>query len=124
VRFLYPSPPEQDQIADYLYNKTQQIDTLIEKKQKLIEFLRERRTVNINKVITKGLDANVPMKDLGLEWLGEIPEHWKMKKLKFVATIQFSNVDKKSKAEENEVLLCNYMDVYNHEYINDPATFM
>ena len=73
-----PLPPleEQRAIADYLDRKTAQIDTLIQKKQALIALLREQRTALINRAVTKGLDPDVPMKDSGIEWLGEVPEHW------------------------------------------------
>jgi type I restriction enzyme S subunit len=60
----------------------------------------------------------------GLHWIGEIPEHWEVKKLKYVAETCPSNVDKKSKEDEEEVLLCNYMDVYKNEYINSTIEFM
>ena len=67
---------EQHSIATYLDQKTQQIDRLIEIKQKQIELLKEQRTAIINQAVTKGLNPDVPMKDSGIEWLGEIPEHW------------------------------------------------
>ena len=60
----------------------------------------------------------------GIEWMGEIPEHWEVKKLKYVAKNFPSNVDKKSKEEEQEILLCNYMDVYKNEYIDSSIEFM
>jgi type I restriction enzyme S subunit len=63
-------------------------------------------------------------KDSSVEWLGEIPEHWEVKKLKFVTTVQPSNVDKKTLDDEAPVLLCNYSDVYNHEWITDEIEFM
>lgn len=77
---------EQESIANFLDTKTTLIDDLIAKKEKQIELLKEKRTAIINRAVTKGLDPNVPMKDSGFEWLGEIPEHWKATKLKFAAT--------------------------------------
>ena len=73
-----PTPPfpEQKRIAKYLDHKTAKIDSLIEKKKRLIELLKEERTAVINQAVTKGLAPNVPMKDSGIEWLGEIPGHW------------------------------------------------
>ncbi len=85
---LVPSLPEQTQIAAFLDHKTNQIDDLIAKKEKLIELLKEERTAVINQAVTKGLDPNVPMKDSGIEWLGEIPEHWEVKKIKYVAELK------------------------------------
>lgn len=76
-----PTLEEQTQIAKYLDQKTAQIDKLIADKQKLIELLNEERTAIINQAVTKGLSPNVPMKDSGVEWLGEIPEHWEVWKL-------------------------------------------
>lgn len=78
---------EQQSIADFLDHKTHQIDTLIEKKQKQIELLKEQRTAIINHAVTKGLNPDVKMKDSGIEWLGEIPVHWEVKRLKFVSQI-------------------------------------
>jgi type I restriction enzyme S subunit len=63
-------------------------------------------------------------KDSGIEWLGEIPEHWDISRLKYVAMVQPSNVDKKSLENEEMVLLCNYVDVYNNDYITKVMSFM
>jgi type I restriction enzyme S subunit len=63
-------------------------------------------------------------KPSGVDWLGDIPEHWEVKRLKFVAKVQSSNVDKKSFADEIPVRLCNYVDVYKHEFIDDSISFM
>jgi len=75
---------EQTAIAKFLDHKTQLIDNLSEKKERLIELLQEERTAVINQAVTKGLDPNVQMKDSDIEWLGEIPEHWEVKKLKYL----------------------------------------
>ncbi len=83
----YISPIEQQSIANFLDHKTHQIDTLIDKKQKQIELLKEQRTAIINHAVTKGLNPDVKMKDSGIEWLGEIPEHWEVKKLKYFSEI-------------------------------------
>jgi len=84
IDFLVPPLPVQKQIAKYLDHKTVKIDSLIEKKKRLIELLKEERIAVINQAVTKGLDPNVPMKDSGIEWLGEIPEHWEVKRLKYI----------------------------------------
>lgn len=81
-----PSTAEQSQIADFLDHKISQIDDLIAKKQKLIELLKEEHTALINQVVFKGLDPSVPMKDSGIEWLGEIPKHWHVTKLCYLTT--------------------------------------
>lgn len=72
---------EQNQIANYLNHKTTLLDTLIAKKEQLISLLEEERMATINKAVTKGLDPNVPLKDSGIDWLGEIPEHWESWKI-------------------------------------------
>jgi type I restriction enzyme S subunit len=77
-----PPLSEQQQIVSYLDSKTTQIDSLIEKSQRKIELLKEKRTSLINELVTKGLSPNVDMKDSGVEWIGEIPIHWDMVKLK------------------------------------------
>ena len=76
LNIALPPLPEQKAIAAFLDRKTQQIDTLIEKKQRQIALLEEQRTALINQAVTKGLDPSVAMKDSGIEWLGEIPSHW------------------------------------------------
>ena len=75
-----PTPPliEQEKIAQFLDYKTKQIDELIKKKETLIEKLDEKRTAIISHAVTKGLDSSVPIKDSGIEWLGDIPKHWKI----------------------------------------------
>ena len=83
LRVPVPPPEEQRSIAGYLDRKTAQIDILIQKKQALIDLLREQRTALINRAVTKGLDPDVPMKDSGIEWLGQVPEHWKRSKAKY-----------------------------------------
>ena len=73
---------EQLQISKFLDKKTSEIDENIAKNKELISLLEEKKTALINQVVTKGLDPNVPMTDSGIEWIGEIPEHWDVKKLK------------------------------------------
>jgi type I restriction enzyme S subunit len=80
-----PPLSEQRTIAAYLDRKTAQIDTLIAKKQRLIDLLQEQRTAVINRAVTQGLDPDAPMQDSGIEWLGEVPAHWSVTKLKFKA---------------------------------------
>ena len=80
-----PSYEEQKQIASFLDYETAKIDTLIEKQQRLIELLTEKRQAVISHAVTKGLNPDVPMKDSGVEWLGEVPEHWEIYKLSYLA---------------------------------------
>lgn len=84
---LFPDFKVQQQIANYLDHKTTQIDNLIAKKEQMIEFLKEERTAIINQAVAKGLDPKVEMKDSGIEWLGKVPKHWDIKRLRYVVTI-------------------------------------
>lgn len=79
LRHTLPNHEEQFAIAGFLDRETARIDALLAKKQRLIELLQEQRTALITCAVTKGLDPNAPMKDSGVEWLGEIPEHWEIK---------------------------------------------
>jgi type I restriction enzyme S subunit len=84
VLLVYPSIPEQHSIALFLDRETSKIDALIAKKEQLIRMLEEKRTALISHTVTKGLDPDVPMRDSGIEWIGEIPEHWDVKRFKYV----------------------------------------
>jgi type I restriction enzyme S subunit len=86
AKLLVPNSEEQNAIANYLDQKTTQIDQLINQKKRFIELLQEERTAVINQAVTKGLDPTVKMKDSGIEWLGEIPEHWAVKRLKYLVS--------------------------------------
>lgn len=79
-----PSENEQIGISAFLDYETRKIDNLIEKQQQLIELLKEKRQAVISHAVTKGLNPDVPMKDSGIEWLGGVPEHWIIKKSKFL----------------------------------------
>lgn len=82
-----PSPPEQSAIASFLDRETAKIDALIAEQQRLIELLKEKRQAVISHAVTKGLNADAPMKDSGIEWLGEVPENWKVRKLRTLAAV-------------------------------------
>lgn len=85
-----PLPPlkEQQAIADFLDKKTRQIEEFIDKKQKLITLLEEKKQTLINQCVTQGLDPSTPLKDSGVEWLGKIPTHWEVRKLKYVVSLR------------------------------------
>jgi type I restriction enzyme S subunit len=80
-----PEVFEQTQIARFLDHETARIDALIEEQQRLIELLKEKRQAVISHAVTKGLDPTMPMKDSGVEWLGEVPAHWERKRLKNIS---------------------------------------
>lgn len=131
---LVPPLPIQSVIATFLDRKTAQIDDLISKNKRLIVLLQEKRTSLINHTVTKGLDPNVNMKDSGVEWIGEIPEGWEVKRLKIITNIKYglgqppqalddgipiiraTNV-KKGKIDDNNLL---YIDPSDVPYERDP----
>ena len=124
IPLLKPLSEEQRFIADFLDKKTSHIASLIQKKEQQIELLKEKRLALITQAVTKGLNPSVKMKDSGIEWLGKIPEHWEIKKLKYITNPNPSNIDKKSREGEKEVFLCNYVDVYKNEHIDSTIHFM
>ena len=83
-------PPlgEQQKIAQFLDYETAKIDALIDEQKRLIELLKEKRQAVISHAVTKGLNPDAPMKDSGVEWLGEVPEHWRVASLKFISQIR------------------------------------
>lgn len=82
-----PSKSEQERIVAFLDQKTAEIDAAIEKKQRLIELLKEQKSILINQAVTKGLNPSAPMKDSGIELVGQIPAHWEVKRLKNICHI-------------------------------------
>jgi type I restriction enzyme S subunit len=86
---LPPNLSEQRAIAAFLDRETARIDALIEKKQRQIELLQEKRSALISHAVTKGLDPNAPTKESGIEWLGEIPQHWEVKQIKHLGAIRY-----------------------------------
>lgn len=79
IEVVYPDQPEQAKILTTLDRETARIDALVEKKNRFIELLKEKRQALITHAVTKGLDPNVKMKDSGVEWIGLVPEHWDVK---------------------------------------------
>jgi len=86
-----PIPPlsEQQAIADFLDRETGRIDALIEKKERLLELLADQRAALISRAVTRGLDPSVKLKPSGVEWLGDIPGHWEVKRVKHIANIRY-----------------------------------
>lgn len=89
LRIPLPDYEEQTQIARFLDHETARIDALIEEQQRLIELLKEKRQAVISHAVTKGLDPTVPMKDSGVEWLGDVPVHWSITNIKRVGAIRY-----------------------------------
>jgi type I restriction enzyme, S subunit len=89
MRIKVPLPPlaEQQTIAGFLDRETAKIDALVAEQERLIALLKEKRQAVISHAVTKGLNPNPPMKDSGVEWLGRIPEHWRVVPVKAIATL-------------------------------------
>jgi len=88
IPFFIPPKEEQTAIANFLDDKTAKIDRAIAQKEQLIALLKERKQIIIQNAVTKGLDPTVKMKDSGVEWIGEIPEGWGVKPLRFIGATQ------------------------------------
>jgi len=91
LKIPYPLIQEQQAIANFLDHETAKIDTLIEKQQLLIKLLKEKRQAVISHAVTKGLNPNAPMRDSGIEWLGEVPEHWERVTFKYLLEMLVDN---------------------------------
>lgn len=83
-----PNGSEQRAIADFLDRETTKIDSLVAKKERLIDLLQEKRTALVTGTVTRGLDPDVPMKDSGVEWVGSVPGHWSVKRIKRLCLVQ------------------------------------
>jgi len=124
---ILPAKFEQISIANYLDHKTNQIDETIAKKEKLIELLEEERKAVINEAVTKGLNQNVKLKPSGVDWLGDIPEHWEIKRIKHICNIQgrvgfkgYSKSDLVSEGEGALTLGAKHIDKHFQLKLSDP----
>ncbi|MFN4264261.1 MAG: type I restriction endonuclease subunit S [Aquabacterium sp.] len=112
--FVVPLPSRDEQLAvvNLLDAELAKIDALVAEQEQLITLLKEKRQAVISHAVTKGLDPSVPMKDSGVEWLGEVPAHWEVKALKFVATVQ-TGVAKGKDNKGKETVVVPYLRVAN-----------
>lgn len=119
-RFDFPFPPlsEQTAIANFLDDKCAKIDVAIEIKHQQIELLKERRQIAIHQAVTQGLDKNVPMKDSGVDWIGDIPEHWEVKNLRYIGKTQ-NGLSKGGEYFGSGYPFLTYGDVYKDVVISD-----
>lgn len=123
-RVPVPENNVQKVIAEYLDRKTAQIDDLIAKKGRMIELLKEERTAIINQAVTKGLDPKAEMKDSGIEWLGKVPRHWDVKRVKYILlnkrgalkTGPFGSQLKQSDMQGTEVKVYNQRSVIDNDF--------
>ena len=124
VSALIPPRTEQDQIVAYLRAQDVHIARLIKAKRDLIALLIEQKLRIIDHAVTRGINASVALKPSGIEWLGDVPNHWDVALVKHVADVRFSGVDKHSHDHEIPVRLCNYTDVYKNDKITDDMDLM
>jgi type I restriction enzyme S subunit len=99
ILMAVPPVDEQASIAAFLDRETARIDALIEEQKRLIELLKEKRQAVISHAVTKGLDPTAPMKDSGVEWLGEVPAHWEVKPLKHLINLQSGGTPSKDRLD-------------------------
>lgn len=99
VYLAAPQREEQEQIATFLDHETAKIDALVAEQKRLIELLKEKRQAVISDAVTKGLDPNVPMKDSGVKWLGGIPDHWLLSKLKHLVDVTGGSTPSKERLD-------------------------
>jgi type I restriction enzyme S subunit len=122
---ILPPLPEQTAIAEFLDLKTALIDQAIEIKQKQIELLKERRQILIHKAVTRGLNPNAKMKDSGVDWIGEIPEHWEVKRLKYFVKIQGGFAFDSSHFKDEGIQIIKIANTYMNELsLNRQPTFV
>ncbi|MGK4047269.1 restriction endonuclease subunit S [Ligilactobacillus salivarius] len=128
LRVLAPKSIEQQQIADYLDHKTAEIDGLIDKINTEIDTLKRYQSSIITQAVTKGLDPNVPMRDSGIEWIGEIPETWKTIKIKYlIDKLERGTAPKYTELHETQVVnqatfSKGFFDKSNMRYSTIPAS--
>lgn len=96
LRTMLPPEDEQKAISSFLDVETSKIDGLVSEQRRLIELLKEKRQAVISHAVTKGLNPNAPMKPSGIQWLGDVPEHWKVKPLKYLATFRSGGTPSKT----------------------------
>lgn len=108
-KFCFPNEKQQKIIYEFLDYQIQKLNTLIAKQQQLIELLKEKRQTVISHAVTKGLNPNVPMKNSGVEWLGDVPCHWNVAKLKYISTL--NNQTLSDSTSKN--FLIKYIDIGN-----------
>ena len=114
----HPSIDEQKSIINFLDNEISKIDSLITEQEKLIKLLKEKSQAVISTAVTKGLDTKVKMKESGVEWLGNIPEHWKIKKIKWCLKLK----NEKTQERSNTIALEN-IEGWTGRFINTESEF-
>ena len=113
-----PSIYEQNKIVEYIDSVTSKIDEAISQQQKMIDLLNERKQIIIQNAVTKGLDPNAKMKDSGVEWIGEIPENWEVRRLNSIGRFsKGGNISRDQLTEDGKCEAILYGDIYTKYYI-------
>lgn len=121
-----PSRGEQDAVVEYLDAATSKIDEAIAQQQKMIDLLNERKQIIINNAVTKGLDPNVKMKPSGIDWIGDIPEHWEIKPLKYCARTNSGSTPRSISGKENPLSIIKWVrttDLKNN-HVSDTSEYL
>ena len=132
MAIILPPLPEQQAIASFLDAKTKPIDDIIAKREKQIKLLEEMKSTIISRAVTKGLNPDAQMKDSGIEWIGEIPEGWEMRKLKYILKSEKDNIKTgpfgtqlkgNDLREEGDVPVYNQRNVIDNQF-HSPSVFV
>ncbi len=126
-RIPVPSRAEQTAIANYLDTATAKIDAAIAQQQKMIDLLNERKQIIINRAVTRGLNPNARMKDSGVEWIGEVPEHWEVRKVKSITSKVGSGVTPRGGGEtyvDKGVMFLRSQNIYFEGFKLDDVAFI
>lgn len=124
IELVLPPKSEQNQIFKFLDYETAKIDSLIEKQQQLIQLLKEKRQAVISHAVTKGLNPNVPMKDSGVEWLGQVPEHWEVTRFSYEIFFQEGPGILAVDFHETGIPLLRIQNVKSHFVSNNYKTYL
>jgi type I restriction enzyme, S subunit len=121
----FPPLQEQTLIANYLDRKTAEIDKLVANKKELIQLLKEERTATINHAVTKGINPNTKLKPSGIEWIGDIPEHWEVKRVDWVSNIVRGNsaFKRDELLDKGEYVALQYGKVYKVDIVDEDYKF-
>ena len=124
ISICLPPLAVQNHIIGLVKAFEKKIARFIRNKRRLIGLLKEQKQNIINRAVTRGLDPNVELKPSGVEWLGDIPEHWEVRRLRTLAQVKISGVDKIKDEDQIPIMLCNYVDVYKNDFISSTIDFM
>lgn len=128
IDVIIPSLPEQAAIANYLDRKTAEIDQLITQKEDLLCLYEEEKTTIINQAVTQGINPDVKLKESGIDWLGDIPEHWEVKKLKYVTKIISKGTTPstigKSTTSNGDVRFIKAENISNNDVVSEPSNYI